>query len=101
VAEERIAVDLSEVKEAMAAVGLSPVKLRRALRAELGRKQKAMERPLHRSPALRKIFKQAAALVSADGGKLRPAHLLAALIESGDTGKTGSGSRKTGSGSKS
>ena len=42
------------------------------------------ERPLHRSPALRKIFKQAAALASADGGSLRPAHLLVALIESGD-----------------
>jgi len=35
-AEERIAADLSEVKEAMAAVGISPVKLRRALRAEVG-----------------------------------------------------------------
>ena len=84
VAEARIAADLSELKEAMAAVGLSPVKLRRALRAELGRKQEASERPLHRSPALRKIFKQAAALASADGGSLRPAHLLVALIESGD-----------------
>ena len=52
----------------MAAVGLSPVKLRRAMRAELGRKQEVTERPLHRSPALRKIFKQAAALASADGG---------------------------------
>ena len=31
--------DLSEMKEAMAAVGLSSMKLRRALRAELGRKQ--------------------------------------------------------------
>jgi hypothetical protein len=31
---------LSEVKEAMAAVGISPVKLRRALRAELGGKLK-------------------------------------------------------------
>jgi len=32
----RIAADFSEVKEAMAAVGLSPVKLRRALRVEVG-----------------------------------------------------------------
>jgi hypothetical protein len=32
----------------------------------------------------RKVFKQAAALASADGGDLRPAHLLLALIESGD-----------------
>ncbi len=68
----------------MAAVGLSPVKLRRALRVELGRKPEAVERPLHRSPALRKIFKQAAALASADGASLRPAHLLVALIESDD-----------------
>jgi ATP-dependent Clp protease ATP-binding subunit ClpA len=51
----------------------------------LGRKQEATERPLHRSPALRKIFKQAASLASADGGSLRSAHLLVALIESGDT----------------
>ena len=84
VAEERIAAELSEVKEAMAAVGISPVKLRRALRAELGRKPEATERPLHRSPALRKVFKQAAALASAEEGSLRPAHLLVALIESGD-----------------
>ena len=73
-----------EGKEAMAAVGLSPMKLRRVLRAELGRKQEATERPLHRSPALRKVFKQAAALASAEEGSLRPAHLLVALIESGD-----------------
>ena len=32
-----IASDLSELKEAIAAFGLSPVKLRRALREELGR----------------------------------------------------------------
>jgi len=68
----------------MAEVGLSPVKLRRALRAELGRRPEAAERPLHRSPALRKIFKQGAALAAVDGGSLRPAHLLVALIESGD-----------------
>jgi len=84
VAEERIAADFSEVKGAMAEVGLSPVKLRRVLRAELGREPEAAERPLHRSPALRKIFKQGAALASVDGGSLRPAHLLVALIESGD-----------------
>jgi len=74
-----------EGKEAMAAVGLSPMKLRRVLRAELGRKQEATERPLHRSPALRKIFKQGATLAAVDDGSLRPAHLLVALIESGDT----------------
>jgi len=68
----------------MAEVGLSPMKLRRVLRAELGREPEAAARPLHRSPALRKIFKQGAALASADGGTPRPAHLLVALIESGD-----------------
>ena len=67
----------------MAAVGLLPMKLRRVLRAELGREPEAAKRPLHRSPALRKIFKQGAAQ-AADGGSLRPAHLLVALIESGD-----------------
>jgi ATP-dependent Clp protease ATP-binding subunit ClpC len=85
VEEERIAADFSEVKEAMAEVGLSSVKLRRVLRAELGRMPEAAERPLHRSPALRKIFKRATALASADGGRLRPAHLVVALIESGDS----------------
>jgi hypothetical protein len=40
----------------MAAVGLSPMKLLRVLRAELGREPEAAERPLHRSTALRKIF---------------------------------------------
>ena len=39
---------------------------------------------MHRSPALRKIFKQGAALATVDDGSLRPAHLLVALIESGD-----------------
>jgi hypothetical protein len=55
----------------MATVGLLPMKLRRVLRAELGREPEAAERPLHRSPALRKVFKQAAALASVDGGRTR------------------------------
>ena len=58
----------------MAAVGLLPMKLRRVLRAEVGREPEAAERPLHRSPTLRKIFKQGAALAS-DGGSLRPARI--------------------------
>jgi ATP-dependent Clp protease ATP-binding subunit ClpC len=81
VAEERIAADLSEVEEAMVAVGISPVKLRRALRAELGRKQEAAERPLHRSMALRKIFKSGAAIAKDQGESLRPAHLIVALTK--------------------
>jgi len=60
-----------EVKDAMAAVGLSPMKLRRVLRAEVGRVPEAAERPLHRSPALRKIFKQGAALASVGGERTR------------------------------
>ena len=60
------------------------MKLRRALRAELRQGTETAERPLHRSPELRKIFKQGAVLASADGGSLRPAHLLVALIEGGD-----------------
>lgn len=83
-AEERISADFSEVTKVFAKVGLSAVKLRRTLRAELGQGTETAERPLHRSPELRKVFKQGAVLASADGGSLRPAHLLVALIEGGD-----------------
>ncbi|MEX1116213.1 MAG: hypothetical protein WEB53_13245 [Akkermansiaceae bacterium] len=81
VAEEQIAADLSELKEAMMAVGISPVKLRRALRAELGPKQEAAERPLHRSMALRNVFKSGTAIAKDKGESLRPAHLIVALTE--------------------
>lgn len=53
----------------------------RAIRVEVCRYPGKFARPLHRSPALREVFKQAGALASVDGGRLRPAHLLLALIE--------------------
>jgi hypothetical protein len=49
--------------------------------AELGRRSGKFDRPLHRSPALREVFKQGASLASVDGGRLRPAHLVVALVE--------------------
>ena len=49
--------------------------------AELGRRSGKFARPLHRSPALREVFKQGASLASVDGGRLRPAHLVVALVE--------------------
>ncbi len=52
-----------------------------AIRAELGKRSGKFARPLHRRLALREVSKQAAALTSVDGGRLRPAHLLVALVE--------------------
>lgn len=79
--EGQMDADFLEVREAFSRAGLSPKLLRRAIRAELGKLTGKFDRPLHRSPALREVFKQGKALSSVDGGRLRPAHLLAALIE--------------------
>ena len=49
--------------------------------AELGRRSGRFPRPLHRSPALREVFKQGASLASVEGGRLRPAHLVVGLVE--------------------
>ncbi len=78
--EGQMEADFLEVREAFSAVGLSPKLLRRAIRAELGKRSGKFARPLHRSPALREVFKQGVSLASVDGGRLRPAHLLVALI---------------------
>ena len=82
--EGQVEADFLEVREAFAGVGLSPMVLRRAIRAEIGRRSGMFARPLHRSPALRVVFKQGAVLASTDGGRLRPAHLLVALVEQGE-----------------
>ena len=79
--EGQVEADFLELREAFAGAELSPKLLRRAIRAELGRQSGEFARPLHRSPALRELFKQAAALAVADGGRLRPAHLVVALVE--------------------
>lgn len=79
--EGQVEADFLEVREAFSGAGLSPKLLRRAIRAELGRRSGKFARPLHRSPALREVFKQGAALASSNGGRLRPAHLLVALVE--------------------
>ena len=79
--EGQVTADFLELREAFAGAGLSPKLLRRALRRELGRTSEVVERPLHRSPALREVFKQGASLAAADGGRLRPAHLVVALVE--------------------
>ena len=79
--EGQVEADFLEVREAFSSVGLSPKLLRRAIRAELGMRSGKLARPLHRSPALREVFKKGASLASVDGGRLRPAHLLVALVE--------------------
>ncbi len=79
--EGQVETDFLEVREAFSGAGLSPKMLRRAIRAELGRRSGKFARPLHRSPALREVFKQGVSLASADGERLRPAHLLVALVE--------------------
>jgi ATP-dependent Clp protease ATP-binding subunit ClpC len=82
--EGLVEADFLEVREAFAGAGLSPKLLRRAIRAELGKRSGKFARPLHRSPALREVFKQGASLASVDGGRLRPAHLVVALVEQWD-----------------
>ena len=79
--EGQVEADFLEVREAFSEAGLSPKLLRRAIRAELGRRSGKFVRPLHRSPALREVFKQGVSLASVDGGRLRPAHLVVALVE--------------------
>ena len=79
--EGQVEADFLEVREAFSGAGLSPKLLRRAIRAELGRRSGKFARPLHRSPALREVFKQGSTPVPVDGGRLRPAHLLVALVE--------------------
>lgn len=73
-----------ELREAYGAAGISPKHLRRMIRAALGKRSGKFARPLHRSQALREVFKQAAVLASVDGGRLRPAHLMVALVEAWD-----------------
>ena len=79
--EGQVEADFLEVREALSGAGLSTKLLRRAIRAELGRRSGKFARPLHRSPALREVFKQGVSLASVDGGRLRPAHLVVALVE--------------------
>lgn len=82
--EGQVEADFLEVREAFSGVGLSPKQLRRTIRAELGKRAGKFARPLHRSPALREVFKQAGEFAAVDGGRLRPAHLLEALVERWD-----------------
>ncbi len=82
--EGQVEADFLEVREAFSGVGLSPKQLRRTIRAELGKRAGKFARPLHRSPALREVFKQAGEFAAVDDGRLRPAHLLEALVERWD-----------------
>jgi ATP-dependent Clp protease ATP-binding subunit ClpC len=82
--EGQVEADFLELREAFTVAGLSPKLLRRAIRSVLGRQAGNFARPLHRSPALREVFKQGVTLAPVDGGRLRPAHLLVALIEQWD-----------------
>ena len=79
--EGQVEADFLEMREAFSGAGLSPKLLRRAIRAELGKRSGKFARPLHRSQALREVFKQGASLASVDSGRLRPAHLVVALVE--------------------
>lgn len=82
--EAQVEADFQELREGFAAAGLSPVKLRRAIRAELGKQGHTPARPLHRSPALRKSFKEGMAIASSEDGRLRPAHVLVSMADNGD-----------------
>jgi ATP-dependent Clp protease ATP-binding subunit ClpC len=79
--EEQVEADFLEVREVFSAVEILPKLLRRAIRAELGRREGKFARPLRRSPVLRAVFKQGGAFAAIDGGRLRPVHLFAALVE--------------------
>ncbi|MCX6880166.1 MAG: hypothetical protein NTW21_41140, partial [Verrucomicrobia bacterium] len=68
--EGQVEADFLEVREAFSGVGLVPKALRRAIREELGRRSGQFARPLHRSPALREVFKHGAGMASSDGGRL-------------------------------
>jgi ATP-dependent Clp protease ATP-binding subunit ClpC len=82
--EAQVEADFLELREGFAAAGLSPVKLRRAIRAELGKQEHTPARPLHRTPALRKHFKEGVAIASSEDGRLRPAHVLVSVADHGD-----------------
>jgi ATP-dependent Clp protease ATP-binding subunit ClpC len=82
--EAQVEADFLELRGGFAAAGLSPVKLRRAIRAELGKQDHTPVRPLHRSPALRKSFKEGMAIASSEDGRLRPAHVLVSMADHGD-----------------
>ncbi len=82
--ETQVEADFLELRESFATAGLSPVKLRRAIRAELGKECHIPERPLHRSPALRRSFKEGMAIASSEDGRLRPAHVLVSMADHGD-----------------
>ena len=86
--EGQVEADFREMREAIRAVGLSPKLLRRAIRVGLGRGPGAGARPLHRSDALRAVFKRGAALATEDGGRLRPLHLLIVLAEQNEPAVT-------------
>lgn len=82
--EGQVEADFLEVREAFSGAGLSPKLLRRSIRAELGKRSGKFARPLHRSPALRVVFEQGSTIVPVNSGRLKPAHLLVALIEQWD-----------------
>jgi ATP-dependent Clp protease ATP-binding subunit ClpC len=82
--EGQVEADFKELRDAFAAAKVSTTKLRRAIRAELGKKGHLAERPLHRSPELRRCFKEGLSMAHGDGGRLRPAHVFAALVNHGD-----------------
>jgi ATP-dependent Clp protease ATP-binding subunit ClpC len=82
--EGQVEADFLEVRKGFAAAGLSPVKLRRAIRAELGKQGHTPARPLHRTPALRKRFKEGMAFASSEDGRLRPVHILVSMAGHGD-----------------
>jgi ATP-dependent Clp protease ATP-binding subunit ClpC len=82
--EAQVEADFQELRDGFAAAGLSPVKLRRAIRGELGKQGHTPARPLHRTPALRKHFKEGVAIASSEDGRLRPAHVLVSVADHGD-----------------
>ncbi len=76
--------DFLAVREALAAGKADPTRLRRALRARLGKKDKPAPRPLHRHPDLRAAFAAGAHLAEIAGGSAKPVHVLFSLLQNAD-----------------
>jgi ATP-dependent Clp protease ATP-binding subunit ClpC len=74
--EGQIADDYEELREAFIDIEVSATLFRRVLRAELGKGEGEVKRPLHRSDELRETFKQATTMALTEGVRMRPMHLV-------------------------
>jgi len=82
--ETQIARDFQAVRDALTAGKAKPAKLRRALRATLGKEGDPTPRPLHRHPELRAAFVAGRHLAGIAGGSIQPVHMLFSLLRTSD-----------------